>query len=257
MQQVAKKQGHYCKVCGEYKSNESFSGKGHNTHICKKCASLSPAERSKEMTLTKLMNLPYRLSAEQKAWLKGLQKDKCQEIAEIAKAVYAEHFPYAERNERKKQLHIHGMTFAIHDELWDEYGDSFDAQIAFAIDRKTRRLSCTQDGDTDTAELSDKEMKKLLNRIVNEYEVFCWEEDFSQADFDPFGDDDEGEGFFVETESVDDIEHPSWSVSVNYSNGEKQQMKGFDIPLRINELALDLLRYFENDDTDSDDEACF
>ena len=44
---MAKKQGHYCKVCGTYRSNESFSGKGHSAHICKKCAALSPAERSK------------------------------------------------------------------------------------------------------------------------------------------------------------------------------------------------------------------
>ena len=35
---MAKKhKGHYCKICGEYKSNESFSGKGHAQHICKKC----------------------------------------------------------------------------------------------------------------------------------------------------------------------------------------------------------------------------
>ena len=32
-----KHRGHYCKICGEYKSNESFSGKGHAQHICKKC----------------------------------------------------------------------------------------------------------------------------------------------------------------------------------------------------------------------------
>ena len=35
---MAKKhRGHYCKICGEYKSNESFSGKGHAQHICKEC----------------------------------------------------------------------------------------------------------------------------------------------------------------------------------------------------------------------------
>lgn len=28
-----KKNGHYCKVCGEYKANEKFSGKGHAAHI--------------------------------------------------------------------------------------------------------------------------------------------------------------------------------------------------------------------------------
>ena len=35
---IAKKhKGHYCKICGEYKSKESFSGKGHAQHICKEC----------------------------------------------------------------------------------------------------------------------------------------------------------------------------------------------------------------------------
>ena len=33
-----KKHGHYCKVCGEYKANEKFSGKGHAAHVCKSCA---------------------------------------------------------------------------------------------------------------------------------------------------------------------------------------------------------------------------
>ena len=44
-----KHQGHYCKVCGEYKSNESFTGKGHKNHICKKCAKLSKEERERMM----------------------------------------------------------------------------------------------------------------------------------------------------------------------------------------------------------------
>ena len=43
-----KKHGHYCKVCGEYKANENFSGKGHASHICKSCASL-PAEKQAEL----------------------------------------------------------------------------------------------------------------------------------------------------------------------------------------------------------------
>lgn len=34
-----KKQGHFCKVCHEYKANEKFSGKGHALHICKQCMS--------------------------------------------------------------------------------------------------------------------------------------------------------------------------------------------------------------------------
>ena len=60
-----KKHGHYCKVCGEYKANEKFSGKGHAAHICKSCASLSPEKQAEQMTINRLLNLPWRLSKEQ------------------------------------------------------------------------------------------------------------------------------------------------------------------------------------------------
>ena len=40
------KHGHYCEVCGEYKANEKFSGKGHAAHICKACAQLPPEEQA-------------------------------------------------------------------------------------------------------------------------------------------------------------------------------------------------------------------
>lgn len=35
-----KHQGHYCRICGDYKANEKFTGKGHARHICKECQSL-------------------------------------------------------------------------------------------------------------------------------------------------------------------------------------------------------------------------
>ena len=55
-----KPQGHYCKICGERKANEKFSGKGHAAHICKSCAALSPADRSEQETLTKIENMGFR-----------------------------------------------------------------------------------------------------------------------------------------------------------------------------------------------------
>jgi len=33
-----KPRGHYCRICGQHKANEKFSGRGHATHICKACA---------------------------------------------------------------------------------------------------------------------------------------------------------------------------------------------------------------------------
>ena len=65
---MKKKRGHYCKVCGEYKANEKFSGRGHAAHICKACASLPPEKKAEMMTVNRLLNLPWRLSKEQLAW---------------------------------------------------------------------------------------------------------------------------------------------------------------------------------------------
>lgn len=47
---MAKKKlpGHYCRICGERKPNESFTGKGHAKHICKVCDAL-PQERKNEL----------------------------------------------------------------------------------------------------------------------------------------------------------------------------------------------------------------
>ena len=43
-----KKRGHYCKVCGAYKANEKFSGRGDAAHICKTCAALPPEKQAEE-----------------------------------------------------------------------------------------------------------------------------------------------------------------------------------------------------------------
>lgn len=43
-----------------------FSGSGHAAYICKKCAALPAAQRSEKMILTKLWNLPWQLSTQQR-----------------------------------------------------------------------------------------------------------------------------------------------------------------------------------------------
>lgn len=83
-----KKHGHYCKICGEYKSNEKFSGKGHAAYICKACSRLPAEKRSEMMILNKLLNLPWRLSKEQKTWLKNKTHDRRPEIKVLAQEQY-------------------------------------------------------------------------------------------------------------------------------------------------------------------------
>lgn len=98
-----KKKGHYCKICGEYKANEKFSGKGHAAHICKKCAALPPEVRSERMIENKLLNLPWYLSKEQISWLKNKMKDKRPDIRSLA----------------QEQFDIRFRPEQMHDEEWD------------------------------------------------------------------------------------------------------------------------------------------
>ena len=94
---MKKKRGHYCKVCGEYKANEKFSGRGHAAHICKACASLPPEKKAEMMTVNRLLNLPWRLSKEQLAWLRNRTKDRRPEVRALAHHIYEMRFPPRER----------------------------------------------------------------------------------------------------------------------------------------------------------------
>ena len=103
--------GHYCKICGEYKANEKFSGKGHSAHICKACSCLSSTEKAAAMDMNRLMSFPMRrLSVEEQKWLKTKMKNDCPEVAETAREVFNVCFPYAERNAMKKQLVINTLS---------------------------------------------------------------------------------------------------------------------------------------------------
>ena len=82
------KTGHYCKICGEYKSNEKFSGRGHANHICKRCAKL-PVEKQNELrTVNRLIALPFRLTREQRSWLERMRKDEREEVRNTANWAY-------------------------------------------------------------------------------------------------------------------------------------------------------------------------
>ena len=229
-----KPHGHYCKIGGEYKANEKFSGKGHAAHICKACQSLPVEERNKEAILTRMMNLPFHLSKEQISWLKKHRKDKRPEVSEAAKAVFAERFPYAERNERKGQLHIGRFEFYVDSPLIDEYGDEFDFRGTFVVDKKTCTISMESSCKTETVTLDRKSMNKLLKSVIHYYEVFCWEEDYI-------------------CEAYDD-DHSVWKIHIEYLNGGTQDIQSSDdLPYKVEELSEELLGYFEPDEFDNEE----
>ena len=216
-----KKQGHYCKVCGQYRANEKFSGKGHSAHICKSCSALSVVERNKQILLTRMENLPWHLSKEDAAWLKKQCGDKRPEVSTLAQMLYHDRFPFAQRNERKRLLHIKHMELRINDEIPDEYGDWQMMDATFTLNKASASLIVSCDGGEKTISLGTRQMTRLLNKIVNNYEVFCWGEDY-----------DLGESLDAE---------PTWSISICYCNGETQGLVSYEeTPDRLFELIDEL-----------------
>ena len=60
--------GHYCKICGCYKSNESFTGKGHARHICKQCQSLPKDEQADMMRCNEVERAAFRFPMRRQDW---------------------------------------------------------------------------------------------------------------------------------------------------------------------------------------------
>ena len=147
-----KLQGHYCKICGERKSNESFSGKGHTVHICKACSRLSPQQQAEQMTLNRLPELPMRyLSNSEVKWLENRTSDHRPAVRELA----------------------------VDTEVYDLYGDPMHINENYRVTRTPPAIARTQkDGSSQTVEPQPKALSKLLKWAVHTLEIFCWEQDF-------------------------------------------------------------------------------
>ena len=270
--------GHYCKICDEYKANDKFSGKGHAAHICKACSRLSAAEKAEAMTINRLLSLPVnRLTASDKTWLENRMKDSRPEVAELAKEIYNLHFPYAERNKRKKQLIINTLDFEIHTAVFDEYGDELPVNMRFTADRIGRILTMTDfdaDGTEQSLILDGKKMSTLLRWAVHSLEIFMWAKDYdldpSRNSISPYFDllpeywpddglmDNEDDEEPDEDLSDEDIPERNicWRVRIEYADHTTQDITSYQDYLtdRPEELYFALLEYFipETDDFEAE-----
>ena len=101
-----KQNGHYCRICGDYKANEKFSGKGHAQHICKSCMSAMRSGKNPEDILPEPLPVSRettrfkKLGKEEKAVLKAF-------ISEVVTEYWQENrqIPFAESfSELKKYI---------------------------------------------------------------------------------------------------------------------------------------------------------
>lgn len=213
--------------------------------------------------MNRLMSFPmHRLSESEKKWLKAKMKDECQEVADTAWEIYNACFPYTERNAMKKQLIINMLSFEVHTEVYDEYGDMGMVDRRFTIDRKSRVLTMTdfqtEDGEQSVM-LESGQMAKLLRYIVHTLEIFMWEQDYSlrsdHEDYDLFLDGEEDffmddlEGILENQPPKEPEGSPSWCVQVEYTNHTKQDISGYNdyLPEHPEELYFSLSGYFDLD----------
>ena len=248
-------QGHCCKICGQYKANEKFSGKGHATHICKTCSKLSAAEKAEAQTITRLSNLHGRLNDGEKKWLENRVRDRRPEVAALAREVYNMHFPYAERNARKKQLLINTLVFELNNAtIYDGFGDEYPVNLRFTSNRLTNILTMadlSEDGTEQSITLEKKQMAKLLRWAIHTLEIFMWEEDYDLSpDEDLFEDDD------LEAEEPEPETKIYWRVLLEYANKTSQEIVSYQDNLydKPDELYFALREYFDPEPDESEEE---
>lgn len=248
--------GHYCKVCGQHKASERFSGKGHAAHICKECSHLTPAEQAESMTLTRLYALPVnRLSESEKKWLENRTHDKRPAVKELACEVYRKHYPHTERNAMKKRLQIDQVKFTVHSCPWDdELEENRMIYREFEVNRKADFLIMLDlEANAAPSVVETEDTAELVKWMLNSLEIFCWEEDYCGERMEPGTGIDFSElpgfEFLAESDTGDEKCDPTWSVRIKYSNGHEQYIESYDfgLPDRVEELYNRLSSYFTSE----------
>jgi hypothetical protein len=81
--------GHYCRICGRERANEQFSGKGHKTHVCKRCQAMPKEEREaieSEQELFDFLSQAH-ISPKNLVRLGRLARSESQRVVELATIV--------------------------------------------------------------------------------------------------------------------------------------------------------------------------
>ena len=182
---------HFCWVCGEHKAHEKFSGRGHATHMCRKCHALPVAERNIMVASRRAENMGFRYLNEQEIkWLRKRMNDSRPEVREAARFAHSVKFPRYERNIIKKGLTACSLEFYINGEVWDEYGDEINVRMRFFADNcgVMRRIDYNApEGEQETTVgIGHSAALKFLKAVVHQLNAPFWSEDLSDAGSDDY-----------------------------------------------------------------------
>lgn len=263
-----KPHGHFCKICGEYKANEKFSGKGHAAHICKPCAALPAAERSVRQTIRKIENMAFRyLNKSEIQWLRGKMNDSRLEVSAVAQEVHQMKFPHYALNQAKKELKAFALELYLHDTVWTGYGDDLDVHAFVSLDDAGAFRFVDYNAPEAEREvqlsLDPAEARRCLRYAVHELDAPFWYEDCDDTDLseDPFPDLlPEYRPDFPDTEGTDGDEGPSdkgkeplCTLHLSLNTGADKTLAFYhQTPEQAVELFWMLMAYLDDDDEDEE-----
>jgi len=263
-----KPQGHFCKVCGEHKANEKFSGKGHAAHICKACASLPVAERNAMEAIRKIDGMAMRhISESEIKWLRSHLNDPRPEVQRAAREVHHMKFQRYERGQIKKGLTVFSLEFYLHGEVLDEYGDEIPVYACVLADRdgSFRLEDLAQENETQVS-VEKHIAQKFLRSLIHEWDILFWDEDLSDSgpDDDPYldilpefyDDEEDDEDIPQEPEEAAPQGEPIWSMKLELNDGSDKEIAFYNqLHDEPQELYWALMSFFEPDVFEDEEQA--
>ena len=264
-----KQSGYYCKVCGERKANEKFSGKGHTAHICKACAALPVPERNAQQAIRKIEGMAMRhISDTEVIWLRNHLNDPRPEVQRAAREVHHTKFQCYERGQIKKGLTVFSLEFYLRGEVWDEYGDERSVHVRIFADQDgVFRLLDYAQGNETQAVVDKQTARKFLKSLIHEWDILFWDEDLSDSgpdDDDPYldilpefrdfdDDEDDDEGLPQEPGETAAQGDPIWSVNLKMNKGKNKEIVFYSqLHDEPQELYWALMSFFGQDDWDDE-----
>lgn len=185
MAKKKKRSGHYCRICGEYKANEKFTGKGHARHICKECQSLPDEVKADMVRCNDMMRLFGKYPFSKKDWElleKYSKKYADKESGQLAKSILDDKrnryndeeeepleimdspVPYSELEEYAKDIIMEFMAETVSDFIWEKDTPPDEADFA-KISAEVREDAKTCHG---IWVLPDKDFEALIAETVKE-----------------------------------------------------------------------------------------
>lgn len=164
-----KKQGHYCRICGERKANEKFSGKGHANHICKECDALPQEKKNELRRLDQISKIAEKYPRSRKDWElleKYSKSNKYPEAMEFAKMILGMNSKLSsedsddlkDRNEDMNEFFLHQQLYTF-SELDNDLKEDVSFVIYEIIEDFIRRKEYVPE---------EKDKQKMLDEICTD-----------------------------------------------------------------------------------------